>query len=93
MDEALAWHTGGRGSNPDTTKVYSAPILSGTPAISTLSHAMIVVMCSNMNTSHGGIKKRGIRVKILAAPSVRRNTNTKAMYERKGVKIMVDLLL
>ena len=27
MDRALAWHTGGR----DTTKVYGAPILSGTP--------------------------------------------------------------
>ena len=26
MDKALAWHTGGWGSNPDATKVYSAPI-------------------------------------------------------------------
>ena len=37
MDKALAWHTGGWGSIPDMTKVYySAPILSGTPAMCTL---------------------------------------------------------
>ena len=38
MDNALACHTGGPGSNPVTTKVYSAPILSGIPAMCTLSH-------------------------------------------------------
>ena len=27
MDKALAWPTKGRGSNPDTTKVYSTSIL------------------------------------------------------------------
>ena len=32
MDKALACHTGCQGSNLDTTKFYSAPILSGTPA-------------------------------------------------------------
>ena len=30
--------------------------------------------------------KRGITVKILAAPSVRRNTDIRAMYGRKGGK-------
>ena len=38
MDKALAWHTGSRGSNLDTTKVFSAPILSVTTAMCTLSH-------------------------------------------------------
>ena len=37
MDKALAWHTGGWGFNLDTTNIYSAPILSGTPAMCTLS--------------------------------------------------------
>ena len=60
IDKALAWHTGGQGSNPDMTKVYSAPILTGTPAI---TPAMPVVMCSSMNTWHGAGKKRGIMVK------------------------------
>ena len=37
IDKALACHTGSRGSNPEMTKVYSAPILFGTPAMCTLS--------------------------------------------------------
>ena len=37
MDKALACHTGVWGLNPDTTKVDSAPILLGTPAMCTLS--------------------------------------------------------
>ena len=42
------------GSNPDTTKDLSAPILSGTPAMCTLSLTMPVITCSSMNTCHGG---------------------------------------
>ena len=35
-------------------------------------------------TVYGGGKKRGITVKILAAPSVRRNADIRAMYGRNG---------
>ena len=38
MDKALACHTGGWDLNLHTTKVYSAPILSGTHDMCTLSH-------------------------------------------------------
>ena len=44
MDKALALHTGGQGSNPNTTKdffssekIISAPIFSGTPWVNYLS--------------------------------------------------------
>ena len=37
MDKALNCH-GAPGSNPDTTKVYCAPNLFGSPAMCTLSH-------------------------------------------------------
>ena len=84
--KALACHTVGQDSNPDTTKVYSAPILSGTPAMCTLSLTMPVVTCSSVNTCHGGGRKRGILVKILISPSVRHNTDIRAMHGRKGVK-------
>ena len=69
MDKALACHTGGRGMNRDTTKDFSAPILSGTPAMCTLSLSlslsltMPVIMCYSMNTCHWGSKKRGIMAK------------------------------
>ena len=68
MDKALACQAGGRGSNPDTTKEFSAPILSGTPAMCTLSLTMPVVTCSSMNTCHGVGKKERNRgkIKILA---------------------------
>ena len=62
MDKALACHTGSRGSNSDMTKVYSAPILSGTPPCS-LSLTMPVVTCLSVNTCHMGGKKRGKMVK------------------------------
>ena len=64
MDKALAWRTDGWGSNSDTTKVYSAPILLDTPTMWTLSLTMPVVMCCSVNTCHGGGKKRGIMVKF-----------------------------
>ena len=63
MDKALACYAGGWGSNPDTTKVYSAPILSVTSAMCTLSLTMAVVICYSLNTCHGEGKKRGIMVK------------------------------
>ena len=50
MNKALACHAGGQGSNPDTTKV---PILSGTPAMCTLSLTMPIITCSSVNTCHG----------------------------------------
>ena len=84
MDKALACHTGGWGSNPDMTKVYS--ILSGTPAMCTLSHTMPVVTCSSLYTCHGGGKKERNHGKILAVPTVRQSTGIIAMYGRKGVK-------
>ena len=68
------------------TKDFSGPILLGTLATCIFSLTMPVVMCSNMNTCHEGDKKRGVAVKILAAHSVRQNTDKRAMYERKGVK-------
>ena len=54
MVESLACHAGGRDWNPDTTKVYCAPILPGTHAMWTLNLAMPVVMRSSMSTCHGG---------------------------------------
>ena len=33
MDKAFACHACDQGLNPDTTKIYSAPILTGTPAM------------------------------------------------------------
>ena len=57
MDDALAWHKGGQGLNPDTTKAYSAPILLGTPAMCTPSQTMPVVLCYSVNTCHGRGKK------------------------------------
>ena len=59
MDKALACHAGSQCSNPDMTKVYGAPILSGTLSLSQcmLSHALEKI------TYHGGGKKRGIMVK------------------------------
>ena len=65
MDKALACHTGSRGSNPDMTKVESAPILSGTSAMCTFSLTMPVVKCFSVNTCHREGKKRGIMVKSL----------------------------
>ena len=42
MDKALAYHTSGWGSNPNTTKVFNAPILSGAPACAlTLSQCLL----------------------------------------------------
>ena len=56
MDEALASHAGGQGLNPNTTKVYSAPILSGTPP-----HAhyltMPVITYSGMGTCHWEVNR------------------------------------
>ena len=40
MDKAHTYHTGGQGLNQDTTKVYGAPILLGTPAL-TLSQCLL----------------------------------------------------
>ena len=48
MDKALPCHADGRGSNPDTIKDFSAPILLEIPAMCTLSFAMPVVMCSSV---------------------------------------------
>ena len=64
MDKALACHTGGRGLNLDMTKVYSASILSGTPAMCNLSLTMPIVTCSILNIRFGGGKKRQIMVKF-----------------------------
>ena len=58
MDKALALYTGGWGSNQDTTKVYSTPILPGNPATCTLSLTMPILTCSSANTCHRGGKKR-----------------------------------
>ena len=47
---------GSQGSNPDVTKVYSAPILSGTPPHA-LSLTMPEVMRSRVNTFQGEVKR------------------------------------
>ena len=57
MDKAVACHAGGRGSNPGTTKVYSAPILSGPPAMCALSLTMPVITCSSMNICPRRVKR------------------------------------
>ena len=66
MEKALAWHTGSQGSNLDTTKVYSAPILSGSPAMCSLSlsHNACRHVLHREYLSEGG-KKRGVMVKSL----------------------------
>ena len=58
MDKALA-----QGSNMDTTKIYSAPILLGISTMCTLSLTIPVITWSIVNTCHGEGKKRGIMVK------------------------------
>ena len=64
-------------------RFFFAPILTGIPAIYTLSHTRPIVTCSGVfDLSLERIKKRN-RGKILAAPSVRQNTNIRAMYGRK----------
>ena len=90
MAKALAWHTGGPSSNPDMTKVYGAPILLGAPAMCTLSLTLPVVLCSNVNTCHGGGKKRVIMGKILAVPSVRQNTD---VWEKGGKNVCSGISL
>ena len=69
MDKALGCHAGDLGLNPDITKVYSAPILSGTPSLCALSlsltHTMLGIMCSGMNICHREGEKRRIIVKSL----------------------------
>ena len=79
MEKALAFHAGGWGSNPETTKDFYCSYPFGYPATCTLFHNAL--MHSSMNTWHRG-RNCG---KIIAAPSVRQNTDIRAMYE-KGVK-------
>ena len=93
MDKAFACWAGGGDQTRIRPKIFSAPILTGT-----LQHALSltipVILCSSVNTCHRGGKKRGIWLvdfdmnsscgKILAAPSVRQNTDIGAMYKRKG---------
>ena len=64
MDKAFTCHTGSWGSIPDTTKVYCAPILSGTPTMCTLSHNACRNVLQREYLARGG-KKRGIMVKPL----------------------------
>ena len=81
----LACHAEGRGSNRYMTKYFCAPILWGTlPHGLALSFTMPVIKRSNVNTNHRGGKKGGIVVKILAALSVRQNTDIGVMHGRKG---------
>ena len=54
LEKALTWHADGWGLNPNTTKVYIAPILLSTPAMCTLSHIMPVAPCSSVNSCHRG---------------------------------------
>ena len=82
MDKALTWHAGSQGLNPDTTKVYGASILSGTPTLCTLSHNASHHMLHHEYLSWED-KERN-HGKILAATSVRQNTDIRAMYGRRG---------
>ena len=50
MDKALACAAGNWGSYSDNTKDSSAPILSDTPSMCTLSLTMPVVTWSSVNT-------------------------------------------
>ena len=65
---------------------FIVPLSSRVPPPCTLSLTMPVVTCSSVNICQGGDKKGEIMVKILAAPSVRQNTDYRVMYGRKGVK-------
>ena len=85
MDNALTCHTGHRGWNTDMTKDFSAPILSGTPAICTLSDNVCRHLLYLEYSPCGRYKERN-HGKILAAPYVGQNTDIGAMYGRKGVK-------
>ena len=82
----LTWKASGLVSSPDTIKGFSAPILLCTPAVCTLSLSHIascyVRQCEYL--SWGRYIERNCG-KILAAPSVTRNTDLKAIG-RKGVK-------
>ena len=76
MDKALACHTGGWGSNLDMTKVYSAPILLGPPAMGTLSHNACRHELQHEYLLQGG-KKRG---------NIESWLNSCHVWEKGGVK-------
>ena len=57
IDKAFACHAGVWGSNHDTTKGSSAPILLGIPAVCTLSLTMPVVTYCGGNTWHREVKR------------------------------------
>ena len=80
MDKALTWQVGSQGSNLDTAKKFRVPILSGA-LLRALSLTMPVVTFSSVNTCHVGGKKRGIMVKIIAAPSVGQNKDIRMISE------------
>ena len=53
MDKTLTCHSGGQGSNPDTTNVYSAPILSGTlPCALSLSLSLSLFLSHSLSLTH-----------------------------------------
>ena len=54
--------------------------------LSSWSLTMPVVTCSRVNTCHGEVKKERNQGRILAAPSVRQNTDIRVMHERQVVK-------
>ena len=108
IDKALAWHDGGRGSNPGHNqeqihKMCSHPLWY--PTMWTLSLTMPVVTCTSVNTCHGDVKReeswksyrdqlerRSLWI-ILAAPSVRWNTDISVLYGKgRGKKAFPDII-
>ena len=84
MDKALACHTGGQGSNPNTTNVYSAPILLHSLSFSlslslslSLSHTHTHTQCLLARAPIEYLSRGRNHCKILAAPSVRQNVREK----------------
>ena len=83
------------GVQTQTLPKYIVLLSSGVSPPCALSLTMPGGMCSSMNTcqlSLGGKKVRN-KGKILAAPSVGRNTDIRAMYGRKEVKKLVSQVI
>ena len=84
VDKALAYLTGGWDSNIFWKNIFSAIILSGNPAtcIRSLSHNACCHTLMHVPLVRGEVKREELRQK----PSVRPNTDIRAMFGRKGVK-------
>ena len=87
IDKALACHTGVQVQNLDTTQDFSAPILSGIPAMCTIS----LPMAWSNHGNRGEIKERNHGNKSLGAQFVRQTHIWERCKGERGLKIFLQL--